>query len=95
LVLESVSRRLVLVSRSRVGNRFGGSRSCNGARTCTYRLVGPLACAYARIRARPAVRAYSHTYVRGSRLREEDPPTERIIQPRYWSKYSVAFTYES
>lgn len=50
---------------------------------------------YTRVNVCTFPAARTHTYIRGTRLREEDPPTERIIHPRYWSKYSVAFTYES
>lgn len=78
-VLESVSRRGVLVSTSRVGNRFGGSCSCN-ARACIR--IG-------------ASRARTHTPVEAAACvqRRRILRTNVLYRPRYWSKYSDAFTY--
>lgn len=90
LVLESVSRRLVLVLRSRWVTGLAGPVVATYVRTCTYR---PGRCTL-------RCRVYTHvtrtrrtpTWSRGP---ERILQPERIIHPRYWSKYSVAFTYES
>lgn len=83
---------LVLVSRSRVGNRFGGSCSCN-ARTHVY--VSPW---HTHRRADRACTRTQHAHTHATALpgsREDSPTRTCIIHPRYWSKYSVTFTYES
>lgn len=66
-------------------------------------LAGPVVATYARVRIgrrTPQRRAYTHvTRTRRTptwpRAPERILQPERIIHPRYWSKYSVAFTYES
>lgn len=73
---------VVLVSTSRVGNRFGGSCSCN-ARTCTYRRES-----YTHAHTRTPVRAAACV----QRRRGSTEPNV-LYRPRYWSKYSDAFTY--
>lgn len=73
---------VVLVSTSRVGNRFGGSCSCN-ARTCTYWRES-----YTHAHTRTPVRAAACV----QRRRGSTEPNV-LYRPRYWSKYSDAFTY--
>lgn len=70
---------VVLVSTSRVGNRFGGSCSCN-ARTCTYRRES-------------YTHAHTRTPVRAAACVQRRRGSNELYRPRYWSKYSDAFTY--